>query len=428
MIAILGLGFVGLTTGLGLSKKGFKVYGIDVNKGRMDKIKRCEVPFYEPYLEDVLREELGNNFIVDASLEVAVNNSKVVIICVGTPGNEDGSADLTYLYAAVKEVFEVSDTTFRVIVVKSTVPPSTISAKVKPFVDLMNNLYNKPIGLASNPEFLREGYAWDDFMTPDRIVIGVEDEHSKEILNQVYQPFNAPIHYVSYNSAEFIKYLSNTLLSTLISFANEMSIIADRIGGIDVPAAFKILHQDKRWNGSPAPMTSYVYPGCGYGGYCLPKDTAALSSIAKEHGFIPKMLEGNLHINEEIKDFVAEKIHDSVPLTKTIGILGLSFKSNSDDVRLSSSKFIIERLLEKRYTNIIAYDPMANEEFAKHYNLPISYADSLESLVEQSDVLVLLTSWPEFKQKQELVTSKQLFDFRYIFTAQKNKGGFVKVS
>jgi len=416
MITVLGLGFVGLTTALGFSKKGFRVYGIDVNQQRVDSIKKYEVPFYEPHLDEVLREELGNNFIVDASLHEAVNDSKAIIICVGTPGNPDGSANLTYLLDAVKNVFEVSEGDFKVIVTKSTVPPSTVAKKVKPYVDELNRQYNKPVGLASNPEFLREGYAWDDFMNPDRVVIGVEDEPSKEILNQIYLPFNAPVHYVTYNTAEYIKYLSNTLLSTLISFSNEMAIIGDHIGNIDVPGAFKILHQDKRWFGTPAAMASYVYPGCGYGGYCLPKDTAALSSIAQENGFMPKILEGNLQINEEIKDFVADKIAAVVPKESTIGILGLSFKSGSDDVRLSPSKFIIEKLLAKGYTNIIAYDPMANEVFAKEYGLPITYIDSLEELVEQADELVLLTSWAEFKQNKQLLTSKRLFDFRYVFT------------
>lgn len=421
MITVLGLGFVGLTTALGFSKKGFKVYGIDVNQQRVNSIKKYEVPFYEPYLDDALRDELGNNFIIDSSLKEAVNNSKAIIICVGTPGNPDGSANLTYLLDAVKNVFEVSDGDFKVIVTKSTVPPSTVSRKVKPYVDELNAQYKKLIGLASNPEFLREGYAWDDFMNPDRIVIGVEDEDSKEILNHIYLPFNAPVHYVTYNSAEFIKYLSNTLLSTLISYSNEMAMIAEHIGDIDVPGAFKILHQDKRWSGQPAAMASYVYPGCGYGGYCLPKDTAALSSIAKEHGFTPKILDGNLEINEEIKDFVANKIAASVPKGNKIGILGLSFKSGSDDVRLSPSKFIIEKLLAKGYTNIIAYDPMANEVFAKEYNLPISYAQSLQSLVDQADALVLLTSWKEFKDNKQLLTTKRLFDLRYAFAELNNR-------
>ncbi|RDV13700.1 UDP-glucose/GDP-mannose dehydrogenase family protein [Pontibacter diazotrophicus] len=413
MITVLGLGFVGLTTALGFSKKGFKVYGIDLDKQKVESIKNYKTPFYEPHLDDALRDELGNNFIVDASLKEAVNNSKVVIICVGTPGKEDGSADLTYLLSAVEGVFEASEGDFKVIVTKSTVPPSTISKKVKPFVEEKNKAYNKSIGLASNPEFLREGYAWDDFMNPDRVVIGVEDERSKEILNQIYIPFNAPVHYVSFNSAEFIKYLSNTLLSTLISFSNEMAMIAEHIGDIDVPTAFKILHQDKRWYGKPAAMASYVYPGCGYGGYCLPKDTAALSSIAKEHGFEPKVLDGNLKINDEIKDFVADKIAAAVPKERNIGILGLAFKSGSDDVRLTPSKYIIEKLLAKGYTNIVAYDPMANEVFDKMYNFPIRYTATLQELVDQADDLVLLTAWPEFKQNKELLQSKRLFDFRY---------------
>jgi UDPglucose 6-dehydrogenase len=415
MITVLGLGFVGLTTALGFSKKGFKVYGIDVNRDRVNSIRNYEVPFYEPFLEEALKEELGNNFQIDTSLEDAVNSSKVIIICVGTPGNADGSADLTYLLDAVKNVFESSKGDFKVIVTKSTVPPSTVSKKVKPYVDELNKLYKKEIGLASNPEFLREGYAWDDFMNPDRVVIGVEDERSKQLLNEIYLPFKAPVHYVSYNSAEFIKYLSNTLLSTLISYSNEMAMIAEHIGDIDVPSAFKILHQDKRWFGQPASMAAYVYPGCGYGGYCLPKDTAALASIARENGFEPKILEGNLAINEEIKEHVSQKIASEVSKDSTIGILGLSFKSGSDDVRLSPSKFIIENLISKGFNKIIAFDPMANHIFDQQFKLPISYADTLESLVEQADELVLLTSWPEFKQKKSLITTKRLFDFRYAF-------------
>lgn len=424
MITVLGLGFVGLTTALGFSKKGFKVYGIDTNKERLQSLKSYQVPFYEPHLDKVLQEELGENFFVDASLQEAVNDSQVIFICVGTPENKDGSADLGYLLEAVKQIVECSDGSFKVIVTKSTVPPSTVSKKVKPFVDALNTRCDKAIGLASNPEFLREGYAWDDFMNPDRIVIGTEDERSKEVLSHIYLPFQAPVHYVSYNSAEFIKYLSNTLLSTLISYSNEMAMIADHIGDIDIPAAFKILHQDKRWFGQPASMTSYVYPGCGYGGYCLPKDTAALNSIAKEHGFTPKILEGNLQINKEIKEHIVNKIAMEISLEKTIGILGLSFKSGSDDVRLSPSKFIIEQLLAKGYQNIVAYDPIANEAF-QEYHLPLVYAQSLEDIVEKADVLVLLTGWPEFKQQKKLITSKKVFDCRYALAEQLQAPGVI---
>ncbi|KAA9339249.1 UDP-glucose/GDP-mannose dehydrogenase family protein [Hymenobacter busanensis] len=415
MITVLGLGFVGLTTALGFSKKGFKVYGIDVNEQRLAKIRRYEVPFYEPQLDEALRDELGQNFIIDAPLADAVNDSKIIIVCVGTPSHPDGSANLAYLLQAVHDVFAVNRGAFKVLVVKSTVPPSTVAERVKPYVDELSQQYGTTLGLASNPEFLREGHAWDDFINPDRIVIGVEDELSKDVLSQIYFPFNAPIYYVNYNSAEFIKYLSNTLLSTLISFSNEMAMIAERIGNIDVAGTFKILHQDKRWFGAPAGMATYVYPGCGYGGYCLPKDTAALSSIAQNHGYRPLMLEANLHVNEEIKENVANKIAAAVPRESTIGILGLAFKGGSDDVRLSPSLFVIEKLLSKGYRSIVAYDPMANKAFADEYQLPIRYAQSLEELVDQADELVLLTNWPEFRQHEALLGSKRLFDFRYVF-------------
>lgn len=414
MITVLGLGFVGLTTALGFCKKGFKVYGIDVDEQRVGKLLNGEIPFYEPGLPEVLHEQLHSNFILNTTLTEAVNNSKAVFICVGTPGNDDGSANLTYLLQAVRDVFEVSDGSFKVIVIKSTVPPSTISEKVKPFVDDLNLHYNKSIGLASNPEFLREGTAWSDFIDPDRIVIGVEDKLSESVLTELYTPFNAPVYYVNYNSAEFIKYLSNTLLSTLISFSNEMSMVADCIGNIDVSKAFRILHKDKRWHGYPAPMAGYVYPGCGYGGYCLPKDTAALHNLAREKGFETRILAGNLKINDEIKDFVVTKIAQLVPKYQTLGILGLSFKSASDDVRLSPSKDIIEKLLAKGFTNIVAYDPIANKVFEDAYHLPIAYADTLKSLVDEADVLVLLTGWPEFVQNSGMLNQKQLFDFRYI--------------
>jgi len=221
---------------------------------------------------------------------------------------------------------------------------------------------------------------------------------------------------VSYNSAEFIKYLSNTLLSTLISYSNEMSMVADSIGDIDVAKAFRILHEDKRWFGSPASMASYVYPGCGYGGYCLPKDTSALYSISKDNGFTPEVLGGNLKINEQVKDFVVSKIADATSPSDTIGILGLSFKTGSDDVRLTPSKDVITKLIDKGYTNIIAYDPLANQAFQEEYpDINIKYIDTLEELLEQTENVAILTGWKEFKEKKELINKKTVFDYRYIY-------------
>ena len=195
-----------------------------------------------------------------------------------------------------------------------------------------------------------------------------------------------------------------------------MSMIADGIGDIDVPKAFRILHEDKRWSGSPAGMSSYVFPGCGYGGYCLPKDTSALNSIAIENGVDTQVLSGNLIINDTIKDFVVDKITSALDKNDTIGILGLSFKPESDDVRFSPSKDVIEKLLLKGYTNIKAYDPLANESFQSAYpELNIQYEQKLESVLDKTDNIVILTGWQEFKDKRKEISDKNIFDFRYIY-------------
>ncbi len=417
MITILGLGFVGLTTGLGFAKKGFKTYGFDVDQDRLNSLKNFHVPFHEPHLEDVLRETYNKTFSLETDFESAIRDSEVIFLCVGTPSKEDGSADLTYIYKAIEQVLNVETQKFQVIVTKSTVPPSTVSQKVIPFVEkkLAENPGRK-IGFASNPEFLREGFCWEDFIEPDRIVIGVKDDKVKEILDRIYQPFNAPIHYVSYNTAEYIKYLSNTLLSTMISYANEMSIIANQIGDIDIPKSFRVLHEDKRWTGSPANMSKYVYPGCGYGGYCLPKDTSALVQASIEHGFTPKILAANLDVNEKIKQYLSDQIESEVPKNESIGILGLSFKPDSDDVRITPTKAIIEILLNKGYKTVLAYDPISNAEFKKYYpDLPLEYCDSLDEILQKTENLVILTGWKEFRENKEKINSKKVFDYRYIY-------------
>ena len=415
MITILGLGFVGLTTGLGFSKKGFTTYGLDIDSERIAQLQRAEIPFHEPHLQEVLQETSNKTFILDASIEEAVSNSKAIFICVGTPESPDGSADLSILFAAIDQILAVESKEFKTIVIKSTVPPSSLLTRVKPYVEKKISSTGKKIGLASNPEFLREGYCWEDFIEPDRIVIGVEDDESRKILHDLYVPFNAPIHYVSYNTAEYIKYLSNTLLSTMISYSNEMSIIADHIGDIDIPQSFRILHEDKRWSGTPASMASYVFPGCGYGGYCLPKDTAALHDIAKRHGVEPVMLAGNLKTNDAIKNHVVDKIEANLSKTTQLGILGLSFKPESDDVRITPAVHIIKKLIEKGYSNIIAYDPVANRAFAKEYpEINIAFSDNIEVLLDQAEAVLILTGWREFKEYKEKINSKRVFDFRYV--------------
>jgi UDPglucose 6-dehydrogenase len=416
MITIIGLGFVGLTTGLGFAKKGFKTYGLEINKARLQQLQEGVIPFHEPHLKEVLDETIGNTFILTGQAEEAIASSKYIFLCVGSPGKEDGSADLTQIFDAIDQILLASVANNTVLIIKSTVPPTTMQNHVKPYLDEKLKNSDRTIYLASNPEFLREGYCWEDFIEPDRIVIGIDNEAVKPLMEDIYNPFGAPIQFVNFNTAEFIKYLSNTLLSTMISYSNEMSMIAGVLGNIDIPKAFRILHQDKRWSGNPAAMSRYVYPGCGYGGYCLPKDTAAIHALANQHGFDAPMLKANLQINNMIKDHIIDKKRFDVPLNNTIGILGLSFKPGSDDVRFTPAKDIIERLLDSGFNKIIAYDPMANDSFRESYpTLPISYAYKLNSLLETADDLIILTGWDEFKQQKELLMQKNVYDYRYIF-------------
>ncbi len=311
-IVVIGLGFVGLTTALGFCEKGFNVIGCETDNNKFNTLKRKEIPFNETELKEKLNKFLDNRFIIYDKINEALSEAELIFFCVGTPQSESGEADLNFLLKALEESFLYIKNTkdYKVLVIKSTVPPCTTKNIIKPYIEKKGIIIGKDIGLANNPEFLREGFAWDDFINPDRIVIGVEDERSSNLLKSLYKDFNAPLHIVSYNTGEFIKYLSNTLLSTLISYSNEMSIIADLIGDIDISKSFKILHEDKRWYGFPAAMSSYVYPGCGYGGYCLPKDTAAINYLSKQKGYNPAILHSNLVVNDYIKQYYVKKIKD----------------------------------------------------------------------------------------------------------------------
>jgi UDPglucose 6-dehydrogenase len=414
MICVIGLGFVGLTTALGFSLKGYRVYGYDIDANRRALLKASKIPFHEPFLEDALKRMTGKSFFLAEDLKEAVDRSETVFFCVGTPNDDTGSVNLAGLYGALNETLRyMGKEDFKVLVIKSTVPPSTTRNKIKPYIERQGFKVGESIGLANNPEFLREGFAWEDFTNPDRIIIGHEDKQSGSIIENLYNNFHAPVFKVSFNTAEFIKYLSNTLLSTLISFSNEMSMIADMVGDIDVKDSFRILHLDKRWGGKSGTMASYAYPGCGFGGYCLPKDTEAIYSEMKMRGYTPELLKSVMSVNKGIKRHVADKISKFVDKSEYIGVLGLSFKPNTDDVRDSPAMAIVRLLMEKGYKRIIAYDPLAANNFKRESELPIEHARTLEELVSKADLLVLLTAWEEFKDKQYLFSTKRILDFRY---------------
>lgn len=416
VITVFGLGFVGLTTALGFAEYGHTVYGVEVNKARLATIRAGKLPFLEKDLDEALLRHLNNRFrpIALKELDNAITESDCVYYCVGTPYGKDGQADLTYLLTAMDQTLErIKDSRFRVLVVKSTIPPSTTESKIVPHVETKGYHVGTEIGIANNPEFLREGHCWDDFMHADRIVLGVSDGRSEEALRKLYASVKIPVFCVSLNTGEFIKYLSNTLLATLISYSNEMSVIADTIGHIDVAQAFRIQHMDKRWGGCN--MASYAYPGCGYGGYCLPKDTNALYAVTKTAGFDAQILKNVISVNDHMPAFIAQRIDKATDGRKDmrLAVLGLSFKPESDDVRDAPSAKIIRQLVQMGYSNICGYDPVANEEFRTLYpDLPVTYYAEYAQILDEADVFVIATAWQEFKDIRSH-TDKQVIDCRY---------------
>ena len=415
MVTVVGLGFVGLTTALGFAEYGHKVYGIEVNPERMATIQGGKLPFLEPGMDEALTRHLGKNFIPTTDWERAIGDSEFVYYCVGTPYGQDGQADLTYLYGAINQTLgAIHDEHFRVLVTKSTIPPSTSQDRIIPFLQERGIQVPKQIGVANNPEFLREGHCWDDFLNADRIVLGVSDSRSEEMLRNLYAPSGVPAYAVSLNTGEFIKYLSNTSLACLISYANEMSIAADTIGNIDIAQAFRILHMDKRWQSGS--IRSYFYPGCGYGGYCLHKFTNAFYAVTMRDGFDGHILKHVIETNDHMPQKTAQRIQKAAGENKNtcIGILGLSFNAGSDDVRDTPSAKIIRELNRAGYENIVAYDPVAIKEFQKYYNdLKLRFVENCEDALAQADLLAITTAWPEFADLRER-TNKAVVDCRYM--------------
>ena len=417
VVTVFGLGFVGLTTAVAFADKGIKVYGIEVNEERRSTIAKGELPFYEPGLGEALERTRDKTFFVDVPVSEAVHESDWVYYCVGTPYGENGQADLTYLFGAIDETLPALDPNkFTVLVVKSTVPPSTTDELVRAHIEEQGYKIGENIGIANNPEFLREGHCWEDVIDADRIVLGVSDEKSSAVLRDLYKDFDCPVHTVTLNTGEYIKYLSNTLLATLISWSNEMSLIANTVGDIQIAEAFRVLHEDKRWGVPACNMATYAYPGCGYGGYCLPKDTNALYARSKAKGYEPKMLRETIAVNDAMPAAIASLVEDACgnDTAKRIGFCGLSFKPGSDDVRDTPAAKIMAKLIDDGYTCVSGYDPLAIEEFDRWYDLDVVFADSLEKLVEDADVLVIATAWPEFLEVPKLAGNKPIVDARYM--------------
>ena len=415
-VSVAGLGFVGLTTALGFAEYGHTVYGLEADAKRLEQINAGKLPFHEPDLGEALQRHLRSRFFPTNHWEKAVAESDIIFYCVGTPYGEAGEADLTFLFQAIRQTLDaIHDQRFRVLVIKSTVPPSTTKERVIPYIERYRGSILTQLAVTNNPEFLREGHCWQDFIHADRIVLGIEDSRAEPMLRRLYEKADAPVCVVPLNTSEFIKYLSNNVLACLISFSNEMSLAANAIGEVDIAKAFRILHMDRRWQ--TGSIRSYFYPGCGYGGYCLPKDTSAFYALARAKGYDCRILQSVISTNEAMPAAAAKRIIRAAGQDKSacIGILGLSFNAGSSDVRDTPSAKVISELCRCGYHNFLAYDPAAMEEFQTHYNLPCKYAASYTQVLEEAQLLVILTAWPEFGEIPKQ-TQKKIVDCRYMLS------------
>ena len=391
-VSICGSGYVGLITGIGFAELGNEVIFVDVDERKIDSINSAKPPIYEKRLEELMKRNVGK-FYATSDYEGAISNSDVTFICVGTPSKDDGSIDLRYVKSVSKEVgLALSNKNkFHVIVVKSTVVPGTTEEIVKPIIENESDKKAfEDFGLAMNPEFLREGNAVGDFFNPDRIIIGVKDNRTKSILEDLYRPFSCPKLITDIKTAEMIKYAANAFLATKISFANEIGNICKRLG-IDVYDVFEGVGLDHRI--SPA----FFNAGIGFGGSCFPKDVKALIRKAEELGENPRILKAVVEVNDVQPLKLIELLKRHVPnlRDKRVGVLGLAFKPDTDDVRESRAIPIVEALL-KEGAKVIAYDPKAMGNFAKLFP-HIEYANSCEGVLANSDVILIVTEWEEFE-------------------------------
>lgn len=423
-ISIIGTGYVGLITGACFAEFGFNVTCVDNDEKKIRSLKKGVVPFYEPGLEELLHRNIKSKRIrFTSNIAKAVESSIVIFIAVGTPPRGDGSADMRHVEAVAKEVAaHIND--YKVIVTKSTVPVGTgerlkkiISKNLKEHVDF---------DIASNPEFLREGAGIEDFMRPNRVVIGTSSDRASAIMKDLYKPLNlieVPIVMTNVQTAELIKYASNAFLATKISFINELSKLCESVDA-NVQTVSKAMGLDKRIG------PKFLHAGPGYGGSCFPKDTLAILQVAKEHNVELGIIKSVIKANEEQKKRALKKITSSMGRVKgkTICILGLSFKPNTDDIRDAPAVFIIEKLL-KAGAKIRAFDPVAMKE-AKSTLPGITYCKDTYASIKGSDAVVIVTEWNQFRnldlsKVKKLAKGDFFFDLRNIYDPEKaRKAGF----
>ncbi|MDR3329305.1 MAG: UDP-glucose/GDP-mannose dehydrogenase family protein [Prevotellaceae bacterium] len=429
-ISIVGTGYVGLVTGACFAETGVDVTCVDVNRKKIEALQGGQIPIWEPGLDDVVRRNAAQRRLrFTTSLAESLRGADAVFIAVGTPTGEDGSADLAAVLGVAKEVGQHLDH-YAVVVTKSTVPVGT-AARVRVAVqaELDRRAVAETFDVASNPEFLKEGTAVDDFLKPDRIVVGTDSPTAKAVMERLYKPFllnGHPIIFMDIASAELTKYAANAMLATKISFMNDIANLCELVGA-DTALVRSGIGSDPRIG------SKFLYPGVGYGGSCFPKDVKAIIRTATDYGHSLDILKAVEAVNERQKDLLFNKLrrHFGGNLKgKNIALWGLSFKPNTDDMREAPSLTTIRRLLEHGAT-VTAYDPVAMPEAQQRYlGATIAYAQSAYEALRGADALALLTEWPEFRtidyaQARALLRQPVVFDGRNIYEpAEMKEHGF----
>ena len=424
-IAIVGTGYVGLVSGTCFAEMGVHVTCVDVNKEKILKLQSGEIPIYEPGLDDMVQRNVVAkrlNFTTD--LSSCIDDVEIVFSAVGTPPDEDGSADLKYVLE-VARTFGRYIKKYTVLVTKSTVPVGT-AKKVKAAIqeELKKRNANIEFDVASNPEFLKEGAALKDFMSPDRVVIGVETDRAKELMNKLYKPFvlnNYRILFMDIPSAEMTKYAANSMLATRISFMNDIANLCELVGA-DVDMVRRGIGSDARIG------TKFLYPGCGYGGSCFPKDVKALIHTGKEYGYDMRVIEAVEEVNESQKSIVFEKLSkafDGNLKGRTIALWGLAFKPETDDMREAPALIIIDRLI-KAGAKVNVYDPIAMDECKRRIGDVVTYCKDMYEAVIDADALALVTEWKQFRISSWKVVKKAMrgnivVDGRNIYDVEEMK-------
>ena len=424
-VAIVGTGYVGLVTGTCFAEVGINVTCVDIDRKKIENLKNGISPIYEPGLDEMIDRNVKKgrlHFTTD--LSKIVNDTEVVFIAVGTPPDEDGSADLQYVLSVASEVGRNMNK-YMLVVTKSTVPVGT-AKKVRNALqaELDKRKSDLMFDVASNPEFLKEGAAIDDFMKPDRIVVGVESEKAQDIMTRLYKPFvlnGHPVIFMDIPSAEMTKYAANSMLATKISFMNDIANLCE-IMGADVNMVRKGIGSDTRIG------TKFIYPGIGYGGSCFPKDVKALIKTADENGYSMRVLKAVEDVNDDQKSVLFNKLmkyFNNNISGKQIALWGLSFKPQTDDMREAPALVLIDKIIEAG-AKVKAYDPVAMHESKRRIGDRIKYASDMYDALKNSDCLLIATEWsefrlPDFLQIKKLLKTPVIFDGRNIYNLTEMK-------